>query len=217
MSWETLLNVILAFLYDSWGYITAISSAVGVIAFVVAFKDKAESKSRTFGTLLNILVSICISFIVLSLAVGNLFSKVPDLSEKTIDEARKALSDCDLTLELSPNALIADNEVVVWQSHGANRFVVKGSAISVYTAEVVSDGDDKSPSEGFVYVPNVVGMEQMQAAELLTLSGLQFQVWWTDENSTSSDVYYVIDQSVPHSSQVPRGTIIKPEISADIP
>lgn len=64
-----------------------------------------------------------------------------------------------------------------------------------------------------VNVPGVIGMEQMEATELLTQRGLDFQVWWTEENNIEVDHYYIKDQSIPAGSEVPYGTLIELELS----
>lgn len=68
-----------------------------------------------------------------------------------------------------------------------------------------------------VTVPNVVGMEQQEATTLLTNLGLQFQVWWTEENNVSTNHYYIIEQSIPKGSSVPSGTLVKLELSVSKP
>ena len=69
----------------------------------------------------------------------------------------------------------------------------------------------------FVTVPNLLRMEQMEAKELLELLGLEFQVWWTEENDADSNVYYIIDQSIPSGSTVPAGSLIRLELSVKKP
>ena len=64
-----------------------------------------------------------------------------------------------------------------------------------------------------VSVPRVVGMEQLEAVELLTNSDLDYQVWWTEENNVSAAQYYVISHSIPEGSKVPRGTKVQLELS----
>ena len=60
---------------------------------------------------------------------------------------------------------------------------------------------------------DVIGMEQEDATRLLVDCGLQFQVWRTDENNSSSKCYYIIDQSIPEGATVPAGTLICLELS----
>lgn len=82
----------------------------------------------------------------------------------------------------------------------------------------IDDGKlEEETTNALVLVPNVVGMEQMKATELLTSIGLQFQVWWTEENNKNSDKYYVVDQSIPSGSKVPKDSLVKLELSPNKP
>lgn len=88
--------------------------------------------------------------------------------------------------------------------------VPKGTLVTVYLKEIETDVAD---IQGTVTVPQVISMEQTEGAELLTESGLQFQVWWTEENNIGADLYYIVDQSIPAGSEVSAGTLIKVELS----
>lgn len=86
------------------------------------------------------------------------------------------------------------------------------------------DGKDKQINQieeekanSLVSVPNVVGMEQNEAIVLLTDQGLQFQIWWTEENNIDVDQCYIIDQSIPAESSVPAGTLVRLEVSPTKP
>lgn len=68
-----------------------------------------------------------------------------------------------------------------------------------------------------VVVPDVIGMEQIEATEYLVSLGLRFQVWWTEENNVAADYYYIVDQSVPSGTVIDAGTVIKLELSARKP
>ena len=82
----------------------------------------------------------------------------------------------------------------------------------------IDDGKlEEETTNALVLVPNVVGMEQMKATELLTSIGVQFQVWWTEENNKNSDKYYVVDQSIPSGSKVPKDSLVKLELSPNKP
>lgn len=211
------LENLLLFFYESWQWITAISTAVGLIAIIISFSNRIIIKTAQ-KTILKTLTTLCVVFIILSLIVGNSFSNIPDLTGKTIKEAEEILKDNNLSLMLSPNQEISNNDtIIIGQSDNGKKLILKDSTILVYTSE---ENDEESPfnsNENFVSVPNVVGMEQMKATELLTTRGLQFQVWWTEENNKSSEHYYVIDQSIPFSSEVPKNTIVKLELSPDKP
>lgn len=125
-----------------------------------------------------------------------------------------------LNISLEPGYTVEDN----WDMHVIgqayeNIIVPKGMEIIVYldVEDAVSNKVEPKPTEGEIIVPNVIGMEQIMATILLTDQGLQFQVWWTEENNIDVEQYYIIDQSIPAGSSVPAGTIVKLELSATKP
>lgn len=66
-------------------------------------------------------------------------------------------------------------------------------------------------------VPDVVGMEQDDAIRVLYMAGLQVQVFGNYNYDSNSDKYYVINQSYTHGDSVDLGTIVKLELSPDLP
>ncbi|MBR5969844.1 MAG: PASTA domain-containing protein [Lachnospiraceae bacterium] len=98
-----------------------------------------------------------------------------------------------------------DSNYVISQSFSEGESVVNGSTIELNCIT--------KPLDARVTVPNALGMEQTQATQLLTEAGLQYQVWWTEENNTGATEYYIIDQSIPEGSTVTAGTLIRLELS----
>ena len=72
------------------------------------------------------------------------------------------------------------------------------------------------PEPTEVEVPNVVGMEQLEAIGVLQELGLQFQVWW-NAGDNDSQLLYVMEQSVPAGDKVPVGTLIRLHITKTAP
>ena len=207
------LENLLQFLYQSWQWITAISTAVGLIAIIISFSKKIMIKTAQ-KTILKVLTALCVVFIVLSLIIGNSFSSIPDLTGKTIKEAKEILNTNNLELTISPNEVNSnDDTIIIGQSDNGKKLILKGSTILVYTSEENNEELQLNSNENFILVPNVVGMEQSEAVELLVSKGLQFQVWWKEENNQNSDEYYVIGQSIPHNSRVPKKSLVKLELS----
>lgn len=68
-----------------------------------------------------------------------------------------------------------------------------------------------------ITVPNVIGMEQTEATIMLKNLGLEYQVWWTEENDVSAEKYYIVAQSIPADSIVSAGTLVKLELSVTKP
>ena len=65
-----------------------------------------------------------------------------------------------------------------------------------------------------VIVPNVVGMEQLEAIYMLMDLGLQFQVYWLSGNDVLvGHTYYIVDQSTEPGTEVPLGSLIRLQIS----
>lgn len=97
-----------------------------------------------------------------------------------------------------------------------NQSIPEGSFVAVGTV-VELERSSKQPGTP-VLVPNVIGMEQIEATNLLMKNGLQFQVSWTkDENETSSDIYYIKDQSIQAGSTVNAGTLVELELTSQNP
>ena len=97
-----------------------------------------------------------------------------------------------------------------------NQSIPEGSLVAVGTV-VELERSSKQPGTP-VEVPNVIGMEQIEATSLLMKNGLQFQVWWSkEENETSSDIYYIKNQSIQEGSTVTAGTIIELELTSQNP
>ncbi len=76
----------------------------------------------------------------------------------------------------------------------------------------LSNSPTKQKTSDTVEVPNVVGMEQRNAAQLLESSGLNFSVWTFTEDV--GEEYNVIGQSIIPNTIVDKGTIIKLQLSA---
>lgn len=97
-----------------------------------------------------------------------------------------------------------------------NQSIPEGSLVAVGTV-VELERSPKQPGT-LIYVPNVIGMEQIEATSLLMKNGLQFQVWWSkEENETSSDIYYIRDQSIQAGSTVNAGTLVELELTSQNP
>ena len=112
-------------------------------------------------------------------------------------------------VSISGKDVITEHYYIFGQSIPANTSVPKGATIELTRIT-------KKPGT-FVVVPKVVGMEQQEATTLIIESGLQFHVWWMEENNTSFEYDYIIDQSIPADSSVPAGTLIRLELSSTKP
>jgi beta-lactam-binding protein with PASTA domain len=163
----------------------------------------------------GVLVIVC-TFILHTGLVHFQFTEVPDVCGVTLRDAREKIHNAGLSFAMVPGINYDENRVseVTGQSVDAYTIVQKETKVTVYIQSKLTEIPD---IKGMISVPNVVGMEQMEATELLTESGLQFQVWWTGENNIEAEQYYIIDQSIPADSQVPAGTLVKLELSPKQP
>ncbi|MCD8107091.1 MAG: PASTA domain-containing protein [Oscillospiraceae bacterium] len=80
----------------------------------------------------------------------------------------------------------------------------------------VNEQDETADDSMMTVVPNVVGLEQSDAINLLYLNGLSFQVSW-DSSMAYSDVYYIEAQSIEEGSEVEMGTVIGLTLTSDVP
>lgn len=135
--------------------------------------------------------------------------KVVDLEES---EAVRVLEECGLTAQVF---WITGTDETLAQYFIINQSIPAGSSVPFGTLIELERSGTKLDTP--VTVPNVIGMEQTEATTLLKNKGLDFQVWWTEENNTSVEKYYIINQSIPMDSLVSSGTVIKLELSATKP
>lgn len=135
--------------------------------------------------------------------------KVVDLEEL---EAVRVLEERGLTAQVF--WVTGTNESLA-QYYIINQSIPAGSSVPFGTLIELERSGIKLGTP--VTVPNVIGMEQTEATTLLKNMGLNFQVWWTEENNISVEDYYIINQSMPMDSLVSSGTVIKLELSATKP
>lgn len=209
----------LAPLYEMWQWVIAASTVIGVISVLVAFwkfinKDSSQNKFvRFLGNAFAIAAGVIIC---LSCVVGMMFTEVPRVHGWTVNEAEAKLQEAGLKIGYQPGVIREEN----WSSKVIGQSIDEGSIVQKDTKVIVYlNVTQISPPDiyGMVSVPNVVGMEQIEATELLIESGLQFQVWWTEENNVDSEQYFIIQQSIPADSKVTAGTLIKLELSPNKP
>lgn len=239
---------LLGFFYDAWAYISLISVAVGLLINIISikkFNEKGTAQEtrkiiRHIKTLFNILITI---IVILSCATYALFTRVPEVTDINLSNAKLRLRDYNLNDEILPNLeynSAYENSIVNFQSIEPNKLVLKKTTVYVgYPKDIIvfksaednannNDSTKSRPLEsntdtGFinqnnkkVNVPNVVGMEQNDAISALYMAGLQFQVYW-DAAEPDNDKYYVINQSYEYGDSVNLGTIVRLELSPILP
>lgn len=207
----------MAILYEFWQWVLSISAALAVISGLFAFKNYINKGKIAIRFLANVVVVVASVMVCLSCIVGMLFTKVPLVYGNSVSEAMAKLNDAGLKIAFEPGISLDENwkTIVSGQSLEEDSLVLKGTSVVVYLNIV--QNNDEPEKQGTVTVPQVVGMEQNKATELLVGSGLQFQVWWTEENNAVAEEYYIINQSIPEGSEVPHGTLVKLELSPNKP
>lgn len=86
-----------------------------------------------------------------------------------------------------------------------------------HTDNLYNNVGSNHQGEGKAIVPDVVGMEQDDAIRALYMAGLQFQVFWNYNDDFNGDKYYVVNQNYKYGDSVDLGTIVKLELSPDLP
>lgn len=172
--------------------IGAIGGVVCVFIGLIANRNGDNSKSKQWGTAFA--VGIAFIAIICCLALG--FRWPSDILAGFFPgHPRESTGYTEPTYPTEPTKDIAESESTV------------ATILETTFPKSIPVDDD------MVTVPLVVSMEQLEAVELLTNSDLDYQVWWTEENNVSAAQYYVISQSIPEGSKVPRGTKVQLELS----
>lgn len=202
-------------LYDSWQIIIIVSTAVGLISALILFAKYLNTSMQKHIIIRIIGTSFVITSVVmvsLAAVVKSQFTEVPRAYGMTVNEAETKLSDSGLQMALPPGINRDESwmAMVVGQSIDEYSIVPRRTTITVFLKTDQSTSDES----GMVKVPNVVGLEQAKAIEMLTETDMQYQVWWTEENNDTAEQYYVISQSIPQGTEIQAGTMIKIELSS---
>ena len=204
-------------LYEFWQWVLSISAVLAVVSGLFAFRDYINKGKIAIRFLANVVVVVAVVMVCLSCIIGMLFAKVPRVYGDAVNEANTKLNATGLEIAFEPGINRDNNwtSQVIGQSFEEGSLVLKGTPVLVYINSAQENAEIKE--EDVVNVPQLVGMEQIEATSLLTQNGLQFQVWWTEENNVEAEQYYVVGQSIPEGSTVPKGALIKLELSPNKP
>lgn len=146
-------------------------------------------------------------------------TKINNYEKITFDEKKqdndieeKNILDSDLTKYIG---MEANKAIGMLLESGFKRVSSQGALVEVGHGYVsnISLIDEESvlidtigvELDKMVEVPNVVGLEQLEAVRVLYESGLTFQVHW-NEGDCNGDVYYVYSQEIKPQSVVLAGT-----------
>lgn len=227
---------ILIFIYDFWEIISIVSVAIGFIArFLPPLKRAKENSDNSLKISRLVIPFIATLVIGISAFIHIVCAKVPNVVGMDLSEARSLLRGRDLEDELLPNKKydnVSVNAEVNFQSI-SDIVVFKNTTVFLDfvqddIASSKSDADKNNANrdnsldvsqgnEEKVSVPNVLGMEQGEAIRTLYMAGLQFQVFLSGSDDFNSDTYYVISQSREYGENVDIGTIVKLELTSNLP
>ncbi len=198
-------------LYSAWEWIAGIGTIIGIVAFVLS----VTKKKGVATIVLNFLMCCGIGVAGLALSVNLLFTKVPTIEGSELSVAIHYLEEAELQYAMLPGITLADNskEIVRWSSIESGTMVLKNTEVVLVTNFPQSTPGIPTTTEK-VPVPDVLGMEQGAAVDLLESIGFGFQVWWYEEDVANTDVYYIIDQSIPAGADVEPGTVIRLQLSS---
>lgn len=125
--------------------------------------------------------------------IAKLEVTIPDLEDKTPQQARETLESLGLECEIH-----GEGTTVLDQVPSANSAMPRGGTVIIYT--------DDSEEKETVTVPNVTGMNFAQANETLAQYGLNYIA---DGASTDREDSLVMKQSYEEGTEVPKGTIVE--------
>jgi serine/threonine-protein kinase len=168
-------------------------------------KEKTYEQKRDdkFAVVLAVATVILIALIAggtfLFMHGGSREKTVPDLLDKTIEEAQSIAEENGF--KISENITFEQSDTVelghiIKQDPGANQSVKKDITI------VVSNG--KTTEE--VEVPDVLNMEYKKAADSLTKQGFDYKI--EEQESTSVQENYVIRQSPSAGTKAAKGSVV---------
>lgn len=207
----------------------------------------SEGSSKLIKSLKYLVAIIAGILITFSGIIYSLFTEVPNVTGINVSNAIKCLRENDLEGECLPNLKYDNlylNYEVNFQSVDKGKIVLKGTTVYINFVQDVrtfeniinnsntdledditqSPVTDPSANQGLnnqnekrAIVPDVVGMEQGDAISALYMAGLQFQVYWHNNDESQDNKYFVIAQSYEYGDSVDLGTIVKLELSHVLP
>ena len=204
-------------LFEISKIVLGLLAVVSVIASIYSILDKDV---KGLKKVLNVFMFLGITSVsLLAFFVTSLFGKVPNVIGKNVAYVQQALSDAGFEFECEQGYTFDSDDIVYSISEKEGAVISRNTVITIYCNKIIKENEDNTDIEetnnnqNYIKVPNVIGMEQNAAGAELKKMGLDFRVWWNEENNTIGDNYYVIGQSIPADSFVIPGAIVKLEIS----
>lgn len=208
-----MLESVKIFFYDLWSFFGVLGLLCGFLSLIWSVVD-FRFRHKCIKGLYVILISSIVCMSAISAYVYYTYTKVPNFIGKSFLSAEIIAENNDLNIKLGENEVYKGDAIIKRQDIGKGNLLRKNSRIYVYTREILQI---PSRLENEITVPNVIGMEQIEATKLISEKGLQFQVWWTEENNIIAEHYYIIDQSIKEGTAVEGGSLIELELSPTKP
>lgn len=128
------------FLCNSWKFIVAISTVVGLLSTIYGFismlqhepDGRSGRKSRPRRVTWIVILMLCILTICLTAFVSHTSVKIPKVTESTLDSARQTLQELGLEVKAEPKKS-QPTDTVVQQSVPIGEYVSEGFSVILYT------------------------------------------------------------------------------------
>ena len=143
--------------------------------------------------------------VLLTVSLGHMSTKMPDLREMKSNEAEKLLKNLDLDLtiriETAYDNLVEENRVIRTDP-GEDVTLTQGQTVTLFVS--------RGPETKKVEVPKVKGEKLAKAIALLTTAKLDYKRTYVDSDEEKDTV---VSQSIKAGEKVPEGTVVVLEIS----
>lgn len=170
-------------------------------------QQKKEDKMAVILAAATVLVIAVIAFgTYFIMRGGSREVQVPDLSNKTLQEAQELIKDTDFTIDEAIEEAYSDEfEIgkIISQDPGANQSVKKNTVIKVVVSKGKSDGD--------IDVPDVVGIDYKDAITKLADQDLDYKIV---QEESSTEINQVLRQSPKSGTKVNKNDVVTLYVSS---
>jgi serine/threonine-protein kinase len=132
---------------------------------------------------------------------------VPSVVNTPKDEAMNALQEAGFTVKIQDDASPNTRDGVVTRQDPASGQAIVGSTVTIFVGRVLPTAEPKpAPKPGLVFPPNVEGMDERQARQILESQGFRVVV---ERDKSPDHKGVVIDQNPTKSDSIQRGSVVK--------
>lgn len=172
------------------------------------YEDEYQGSRSKKSISFNPIIATAIIILVIAVSVFSVMrggSKeyiVPNLINKTLEEALMMLEDTEFTIDMNGILYEVSEEFeegkIMIQNPGANQSVKKNKKIQL----TISSGE----TEGNISVPKVLDLDYLEAKEILESKGLKCQM--IEESSSEHELNQVMNQSPKNGTKVTEGYVV---------